>query len=197
MEMAPNPNSESEIQTTVPKVKPSYYKRNKHTILIISGFLVLFIFYFTLSTSSNRTDKENYNNQKLTTNSTYIQLIPEYGHKFVNTTINGTPTMFMLDTGATTSTISRSYLNKHIRSGFVSRSKNFTRNAYYTMASGNRVSAEVWRFPSIKIGPKTIYNVEIAVMDGIGSNEFLLGMSTINKLGKTTIDLNDNKIIIK
>jgi hypothetical protein len=34
-------------------------------------------------------------------------------------------------------------------------------------------------------------------MDGIGSNEFLLGMSTINKLGKTTIDLNDNKIIIK
>jgi hypothetical protein len=24
-----------------------------------------------------------------------------------------------------------------------------------------------------------------------------LGMSTINKLGKTTIDLNDNKIIIK
>jgi aspartyl protease family protein len=197
MEMASNPNSGSEIQTAIPKVKPSYYKRNKHSILIISGFLVLFIFYFTLSTFLNRTPKKNYNNQKITTNSTYIQLIPEYGHKFVNATINGTPTTFMLDTGATTSTISRSYLNKHIRSGFVSRYKNFIKNAYYTMASGNRVSAEVWRFPSIKIGPKTIYNVEIAVMDEIGSNEFLLGMSTINKLGKTTIDLNENKIIIK
>lgn len=196
MEMAPNPNSESEIQTAIPKVKPSYYKRNKHSILIISSFLVLFIIYFSLSKSSNRTVNENYNNQKITTNSTYIQLIPEFGHKFVNTTINGTPTTFMLDTGATTSTISRSYLNKHIRSGFVSRPKNFIRNTYYTIANGKRVNAQVWQFPSIKIGPKTIYNVEIAVMDGIGNNEFLLGMSTINKLGKTTIDLSNNKIII-
>ena len=85
MEMAPNPNLDSEIQTATPKVKPSYYKRNKHSILIVSGFLVLFIFYFIISTSSNKTVKKNYNNQKITTNSTYIQLIPEYGHKFVNT----------------------------------------------------------------------------------------------------------------
>ena len=77
----------------------------------------------------------------------------------------------MLDTGATTSTISRSYLNKHIRSGFVSRYENFIKNAYYTMASGNRVMLRFGDF--IKIGPKTIYNVEIAVMDGIGNNEFL------------------------
>ena len=36
--------------------------------------------------------------------------------------------------------------------------------------------------PSMSIGPKTIYNIEIAVMPGIDESVFLLGMSTINKL---------------
>jgi len=46
------------------------------------------------------------------------------------------------------------------------------------------------------MGPKTIYNVEIAVMPGIEETGFLLGMSTINKLGNPKIDLTNNKIII-
>lgn len=196
MEMAPKPNLVPKNPIAKPAVELSYYQRNKNSILIISSFLVVFIIYLTLNNSSNSVVKENYNTEKVTTNSTYIQLIPEYGHKFVNTTINGTPTTFLLDTGATTSTISRSFLNKLIRSGFVNRKSHFLRRTNYTLASGSRVDAEVWQFPSIKIGPKTIFNVEIAVMDGIGRNEFLLGMSTINKLGKTTIDLSNNKIII-
>ena len=79
----------------------------------------------------------------------------------------------------------------------MNRRTNFIRDAYYTLASGNSVRAEVWQFPSITIGPKTIYNVEVAVMEGIGSDEFLMGMSTIEKLGRTTIDLNKNMIIIQ
>ena len=46
------------------------------------------------------------------------------------------------------------------------------------------------------IGPKTIYNIEIAVLPGIDESGFLLGMSTLNKLGKPKIDLANNKIII-
>ena len=47
------------------------------------------------------------------------------------------------------------------------------------------------------IGPKTIYNIEIAVIPGIDQGGFLLGMSTINKLGRPKIDLANNKIIIE
>lgn len=196
LEMTLRPNLVPKNSISKPEVKLSYYKRNKNSILIISSFLLVFIIYLTLNNSSNSVVKENYKIEKVTTNSTYIQLIPEYGHKFVDTTINGIPTTFMLDTGATTSTISKSYLNKHILSGFVNRKSHFLRRTYYTMASGERILVEVWRFPSIKIGSKTIYNIEIAVIENLGNDGFLMGMSTINKLGNTTIDLNNNMIMI-
>ena len=48
----------------------------------------------------------------------------------------------------------------------------------------------------MRLGNKTIYNVEVAVMPGIDDNGFLLGMSTINKLGNPKIDLANNKIVI-
>ena len=196
MEMAPKPKPVPKIPIILPKVELSFYSRNKTPILIISSFLFIFLIYLTLNKSSNTTDKESHK-QKISTNSTYIQLIPEHDHKFVKTSVNGIPTTFLLDTGATTSTISKSYLKKHIYSGFVNRESNFLRYASYTMASGESIYAEVWQFPSIKIGPKTIYNVEIAVMDDVDDDGFLMGMSTINKLGKTTIDLNNNMIIIQ
>lgn len=58
------------------------------------------------------------------------------------------------------------------------------------------MNAEVWQLPSMTMGPKTIYNIEIAVIPRIDQDGFLLGMSTINKLGNPTIDLTNNKIII-
>jgi len=94
------------------------------------------------------------------------------------------------------STVSQTYLNRHIRSGFVNRHTHFIRNGDYITANGDVVNAEVWQLPSMTMGPKTIYNVEIAVMPGIEETGFLLGMSTINKLGKPKIDLTNNKIII-
>ena len=135
--------------------------------------------------------KKNYDKE------TFISLSPKYGHKFVYTTIDGIPTTFMLDTGASTSTVSQTYLNRLIRSGFVNRYTHFIRNGNYITANGNVVNAEVWQLPSMTMGPKTIYNIEIAVMPGIDQDGFLLGMSTINKLGNPTIDLTNNKIIIK
>jgi predicted aspartyl protease len=58
------------------------------------------------------------------------------------------------------------------------------------------VVAEVLQLPSMRLGSKTIYNIEVAVMPRIDDNGFLLGMSTINKLGNPIIDLANNKIII-
>ena len=72
----------------------------------------------------------------------------------------------------------------------------FKRNGIYYIANGESVIAEVWKLPSMRLGNKTIYNVEVAVMPGIDDNGFLLGMSTINKLGNPKIDLANNKIVI-
>ena len=195
--MTPKINIKPQIKDDSPNQEQSYFQKNKFSVLVISSFAALFLIVLILNSSSNAAQDETVAIEKVSKKETYIPLYPEFGHKFVNTNINGIPTTFMLDTGASTSTISESYLNKHIRSGFMNRSTNFIRNAFYTMANGNSVRAEVWQFPSITLGPKTIYNVEIAVMEGIGSDEFLMGMSTIEKLGLTTIDLNNNMIIIQ
>jgi len=128
---------------------------------------------------------------------TVIHLVPNQGHKFVSTRINDVLTSFLLDTGASTTTVSIAYLNNHIQSGFINRSSHYLRKGRYKTASGETVIAEVWQLPSMTIGPKTIYNIEVAAIEGIDESGFLLGMSTINKLGKPTIDLANNKIVIK
>ena len=195
--MTPKINIKPQSKDVSPKQEQSYFQNNKFLVLVISSFAALFLIILVLNSSSNSAQDETVAIEKVSKKDTYIPLYPEFGHKFVNTNINGIPTTFMLDTGASTSTISEFYLNKHIRSGFVRRSTNFIRNAYYTMASGNSVRAEVWQFPSMTIGPKKIFNVEFAVMEETDSDIFLMGMSTIEKLGRTTIDLNNNMIIIQ
>tara|TARA_B100000787_G_scaffold167352_1_gene153971 strand:+ start:502 stop:1368 length:867 start_codon:yes stop_codon:yes gene_type:complete len=175
--------------------EPSYYQKHKTTILVMSGFLGMLLLLIIIKPSSN-------SNKPTTTTivkpkqENFIRLTPRSGHKFIYTSVNGLSTTFMLDTGASTSTISKSYLNKHIRSGFINRSSHFIRKGIYYIANGESVVAEVWKLPSMKLGNKTIYNVEVAVMPGIDDNGFLLGMSTINKLGNPKIDLANNKILI-
>lgn len=175
--------------------EPSYYQKHKSSILIMSGFVGMLILFLMIKPSN--IDKPNGTIVKPKPNpEKFIRLIPENGHKYIYTTINGLSTTFMLDTGASTSTVSESYLNKHINSGFINRRSHFLGNGNYTTANGDNVRAEVWQIPSMTIGPKIIYNVEIAVMPNIKNSGFLLGMSTINKLGNPKIDLTFNKIII-
>lgn len=171
----------------------SYYQKHKTTILVMSGFLGILTLFFILKPSKiNKPDVTIVKAKQ----ETFIRLTPRNGHKFIYTSINGISTTFMLDTGASISTISESYLNKHIRSEFINRSSNFIRKGIYYIANGESVVAEVWQLPSMRLGSKTIYNIEVAVMPGIDDNGFLLGMSTINKLGNPKIDLSNNKIII-
>ena len=171
----------------------SYYQKHKIKILVVSGFVGVLILFLVIKPSN--IDKPDVTIVKPKPEK-FIRLIPEDGHKFIYTSINGISTKFLLDTGASTTTVSDSYLNQHIRSGFINRNTHFKRKGIYNVANGESVIAEVWQLPSMKIGLKTIYNIEIAVMPGINDNVFLLGMSTINKLGNPKIDLSNNKIVI-
>jgi hypothetical protein len=126
----------------------------------------------------------------------FIRLIPRSGHKYIHTSVNGISATFMLDTGASSSTISTSFLDNLIRSGFINKSSHFKRKGIYYISNGDKVNVEVWELPSMRLGNKIIYNVEVAVMPGIDDNGFLLGMSTINKLGNPKIDLDNNMILM-
>ena len=191
--MAPKPTPKAN-KKDIPEIEePSYYQKHKKNILLMSGFLGILMLFFIIKPS--KINKPNVTIVKAK-QETFIRLTPRNGHKFIYTSINGISTTFMLDTGASISTISESYLNKHIRSEFINRSSNFIRKGIYYIANGESVVAEVWQLPSMRLGSKTIYNIEVAVMPGIDDTGFLLGMSTINKLGNPKIDLANNKIII-
>ena len=191
--MAPKPTPKTN-KKDIPKIEePSYYQKHKKNILLMSGFLGILMLFFIIKPSKiNKPDVTIVKAKQ----ETFIRLTPRNGHKYIYTSINGISTTFMLDTGASISTISESYLNKHIRSKFINRSSHFIRKGIYYIANGESVVAEVWQLPSMRLGSKTIYNIEVAVMPGIDDNGFLLGMSTINKLGNPKIDLANNKIII-
>jgi len=194
--MIPKPAPKSEKTPVIPNDQLSYFKKNKLLVIVLSSFASLFLIFLIFNGSSRTSQNEGIHTNKNYEKETFISLSPKFGHKYVHTTINGISTTFMLDTGASSSTVSQTYLNRHIRSGFVNRHTHFIRNGDYITANGDVVNAEVWQLPSVTMGPKTIYNVEIAVMPGIEETGFLLGMSTINKLGKPKIDLTNNKIII-
>jgi len=191
--MAPKPTPKTN-KKDIPEIEePYYYQKHKKNILLMSGFLGILMLFFIIKPSKiNKPDVTIVKAKQ----ETFIRLIPRNGHKYIYTSINGISTTFMLDTGASISTISESYLNKHIRSEFINRSSNFIRKGIYFIANGESVVAEVWQLPSMRLGSKTIYNIEVAVMPGIDDTGFLLGMSTINKLGNPKIDLANNKIII-
>ena len=191
--MAPKPTPKTN-KKDIPEIEePSYYQKHKKNILLMSGFLGILMLFFIIKPSKiNKPDVTIVKAKQ----ETFIRLTPRNGHKYIYTSINGISTTFMLDTGASISTISESYLNKHIRSEFINRGSNFIRKGIYYIANGESVVAEVWQLPSMRLGSKTIYNIEVAVMPGIDDNGFLLGMSTINKLGNPKIDLANNKIII-
>ena len=192
--MAPKkPIKEHSAKPNTPKKKETYYQRNKTSVIVLSVFIGIFIMIALFSPTKPPPKPVVVKDVK---QETYIELTPIRGQKYIYTSIDGISTTFLLDTGASTTIVSKSYLRQHIRSGFINKSSHFKRTGYYVIANGDSVLAEIWQIPSMTIGPKTIYNIEIAVLPGIDESGFLLGMSTLNKLGKPKIDLANNKIII-
>ena len=192
--MAPKKTKKQAASTPdIPKKKSTYYQRNKTTVLILSVFIGVFVMIAFFSPTKPPPKPVVVKDVK---QEIYIELTPIRGQKYVYTSIDGVSTTFLLDTGASDTMVSKSYLNRHINSGFINRQSHFVENKRYIIANGDTVTAELWNLPSITIGPKTIYNIKIAVLNNLEENGFLLGMSTIKKLGKTSIDLSNNKIIL-
>ena len=119
------------------------------------------------------------------------------GHKFIKAIINNTTAIFLLDTGASTTLISDDFLNKLINDGFITRENNYLGIDKYTIANGSIVKGETWQLPSIIIGEITLYEIKVVALKKINNSGFLLGMSTLKKLGDYTIVPNENKILVE
>ena len=118
-------------------------------------------------------------------------------YRIVNVYINNSFSTFLLDTGASTTLISVEYLNQLINDGFINKKSNFLGAGKFKIADGSSVKGEIWNLPFITIGKIRLEDVEVVALENIDSSEYLLGMSTLKKLGNYTIIPNENKIIIK
>lgn len=101
---------------------------------------------------------------------------------------------FLLDTGASTSLISKNEINKFLEDGIIT-SKNFLGKDYVQTADGKKHLVEFWNLPSVIVGGRKINDVNFAVMDG--HIKPLLGMNILNKLNIYKIDLENYKIYLK
>jgi len=205
---------EKEIISQIPKAAPNLskenenydldivqlYKKYKYAALIISFGIILsvtLLFNSEPAKSSNVIETET----KIKTEAEYeeqtIPLVDSDGHKYVKVFINNSIETFLLDTGASTTLISENYINQLISDGFIVKNSNYLGLVNVKIADGSKVIGAVWRLPFIKIGEIKLLDVEVIALENIDSSEYLLGMSTLKKLGNYTIVPNENKIIIK
>lgn len=186
----PDEQPNTNVEPTSPKSRTKYY-------LVGSIAVILLLIVFKFPTKNSSIPEQETSEISTTTESSYINLESRDGHKWVYIRVNGIGTRLLLDTGASTVLVSSDYIKRHLATGFLSRSIHYQGKELYTIANGDIVMGEMWIVPSLKIGNEIIENVNFSSLDNIDENSFLLGMSVLNKLGKASIDLQNNRIEIK
>jgi len=123
-----------------------------------------------------------------------IYLTEKENMKIINVEINNKYYPFILDTGASNTTINKEILDDLLISGLITK-KNFINKSMYQIADGSYIEAENWIIPKIKVGNKSIENVKVAIINN-KDNQLLFGLSSIKKLNVIKLDLNNNEIKI-
>ena len=100
----------------------------------------------------------------------------QYGHYYVNTIIQGVSINFLIDTGATTVSLTRSDAKKL---GIDLNQLNYSQKV--STANGAALSAPI-KLDYIKINDIVVDNVSASVGRDDGLDKSLLGMSFLNKL---------------
>jgi len=99
---------------------------------------------------------------------------------------------FIIDTGSSECTIPHHLVLMLHDNGKISKADLLPRSIY-VLADGSEIDQPRIMLKSLKVGNKTIYNVEAAI--GSGENSpLLLGTNALKKLGKIKIDYKNNTI---
>lgn len=195
---------EERIEIVFPEVKRKrLFNRIKSFLLgllkLIGILFLIAVFFYLLKTidfsSKTSSVKERYEETNEYFNSRSIYLTKNGDHSFATIEIGGIPKEYMLDTGASTTTIPNSYLKELIDKGIVNPNLDFVRNQYFTIANGEVLKGTIWRIKRMNVEGVYLYDVEVAVTPG-DKGSFLMGMSTLKKLGNYVIVPEEAKIII-
>lgn len=102
------------------------------------------------------------------------------GHYFIDTTVNGTPVSFVLDTGATSMVLTQ---EDAVRVGLDPSTLNYMSRA---MTANGEVRTAPVRLESLSLGPVTDRNVP-AVVNGGEMSQSLMGMTYLQRWGRIEI----------
>jgi len=130
--------------------------------------------------------KESEPNKTETKNSERIQMRKDGGVYFVPTKVNGIPMEFIIDTGASMVSISKTEAQFLYKSGLLSES-DFIGTQNFVLANGEVEEGWVILLKSVQIGDRVVYNVE-ATIDANISAPLLLGQSVLERFGKVSMD---------
>jgi aspartyl protease family protein len=115
-----------------------------------------------------------------------IQMRKEGGVYLVPTKVNGIPMEFIIDTGASMVSISKTEAQFLYKNGLLVES-DFIRTENFVLANGQVEEGLVIKLKSIQIGNRTVYDVE-ATIDANISAPLLLGQTVLERFGKISMD---------
>ena len=115
-----------------------------------------------------------------------IQMRKEGGVFLVPTKVNGIPMAFIVDTGASMVSISKTEAQFLYKNGLLAES-DFIGPQNFVLANGQVEEGLVIKLKSIQIGNRIVYDVE-ATIDANISAPLLLGQSVLERFGKVSMD---------
>lgn len=115
-----------------------------------------------------------------------IQMRKDGGVYKLPTKVNGIPMEFIIDTGASMVSISKTEAQFLYKNGLLAES-DFIGTQNFVLANGEVEEGWIIRLKSVQIGSRVVYNVE-ATIDANISAPLLLGQSVLERFGKVSMD---------
>jgi len=144
---------------------------------------------------TDRATPSNEETIKSTGKKTILKMENDKGVKYVWIEINGLRLKFIFDTGASSICISSSEASVLYRQGTLQKSDiidvQYFQDATGTISAGTRINLK-----TVKIGNRTLNNIEATVIDN-SQAPLLLGQTVFEKFGKISIDNNKSEIIFE
>lgn len=135
---------------------------------------------------------ENYSKSEEKGQTSAIKMEKKDGVYMVPVEINGISMEFIFDTGASDIMLSATEAVFLYKQGKLSQ-EDILGTRKYQIADGTIAEGTVIILKNVRIGNKTLNNVQASVVNNIGA-PLLMGQSALSRFGKITIDYNNNEI---
>ena len=140
-----------------------------------------------------RPEKKDKKTTKEKKGKTIVKMTKKEGVYYIPIEINGIPLDIIFDTGASSISISSTEAMFLYKQGKLTDNDILGTQNFIT-ADGSIVEGTVIILRTVKIGNKTIYDVEASVVSSLDA-PILLGQSALEKFGKISIDY-ENEVLI-